>query len=314
MSTKSGVDTEAIGNIEGFLQQCLEDMEPDHSFKGPGRPRVLPAMALWAGLLVCVLRGFGSQLAVWRLISERGLWFFPRFPVTDQAVYKRLHSAGTKPLERLFEQISWVLAERLQGVVSEKLAPFAEEVVCIDESTLDAMSRRLPPLREIPQGDSRLLPGKLAGAFDVRRQQWRSVMIQPDPHQNEKVLARDLVSDLPAGTLVLADLGYFGFAWFDWLTERGCYWLSRLRAKTSYEVIHTFYRRDDVFDGIVWLGVHRADRTKHAVRLVTFRQGNTLRRYITNVREPHTFQLHPWPRSTLAGGTSKWRSHWSSST
>ena len=171
MSTRTADDTATIGSIEEFLQQCLEDMEPDHSLKGPGRPRVLPAMALWAGLLVCVLRGFGSQLAVWRLISERGLWFFPRFPVTDQAVYKRLHSAGTKPLERLFEQISGVLAQRLQGVVTEKLAPFAEGVVCIDESTLDAMSRRLPPLREIPQGDSRLLPGKLAGVFDVRGQQ-----------------------------------------------------------------------------------------------------------------------------------------------
>ena len=233
MSTRTGDDTATIGSIEEFLQQCLEDMEPDHRLKGPGRPRVLPAMALWAGLLVCVLRGFGSQLAVWRLISERGLWFFPRFPVTDQAVYKRLHSAGTKPLERLFEQISGVLAERLQGVVTEKLAPFAEGVVCIDESTLDAMSRRLPPLREIPQGDSRLLPGKLAGVFDVRSQQWRTVMFQPDPHQNEKVLARELVEDLPAGTLVVADLGYFGFAWFDWLTDRGCHWLSRLRAKTS---------------------------------------------------------------------------------
>ena len=291
MSTKTGDDTDTVGNIEEFLRQCLEDMEPDHRIKGPGRPRVLPAMALWAGLLVCVLRGFGSQLAVWRLISERQLWFFPRFPVTDQAVYKRLHGAGTKPLERLFEQISSVLAQRFQGMVSEKLAPFAEEVVCIDESTMDAMSRRLSPLREIPQGDRRLLAGKLAGVFDVRRQQWRTVMFQPDPHQNEKVLARDLVSGLPAGTLVLADLGYFGFAWFDWLTERGCHWLSRLRAKTSYKVIHTFYRRGDVFDGIVWLGVHRADRAKHAVRLVTFRQGNTLRRYITNVREPDTFPI-----------------------
>ena len=182
-------------------------MEPDHRIKGPGRPRVLPAMALWAGLLVCVLRGFGSQLAVWRLISERQLWFFPRFPITDQAVYKRLHSAGTKPLERLFEQISSVLAQRFQGMVSEKLAPFAEEVVCIDESTMDAMSRRLPPLREIPQGDRRLLAGKLAGVFDVRRQQWRTVMFQPDPHQNEKVLARDLVSGPASGNTGVGRLG-----------------------------------------------------------------------------------------------------------
>ena len=152
MSTKTGDDTDTIGNIEEFIRQCLEDMEPDRRRKGLGRPRILPAMALWGALLVCVLRGFGSQLAVWRLVSERGLWFFPRFPVTDQAVYKRLHTAGTKPLERLFEQVSSVLAERLQGVVSEKLAPFAKEVVCIDESTLDAMARRLPTLREIPQG------------------------------------------------------------------------------------------------------------------------------------------------------------------
>ena len=170
--------------------------------------------------MVCVLRGFGSQLAVWRLISERGLWFFPRFPVTDQAVYKRLHTAGTKPLEELFEQISNVLAQRLQGAVSEKLAPFAKEVVCIDESTLDAVSRRLPALRAIPDGDSRLLPGKLSGAFDMRRQQWRTVRFQPNPQQNEKVMARDLAAEMPAGTLLVADLGYFGFAWFDWLTDR----------------------------------------------------------------------------------------------
>ena len=247
MSIRSEDDTDTVGNIDKFLQQCLEGMESDHSRKGPGRPRVLPAMALWAGLLVCVLRGFESQLAVWRLISERGLWFFPRFPVTDQAVYKRLHTAGTKPLERLFEQISSVLAERLQGVVSERLAPFAKDVVCIDESTLDAMSRTLPTLRGVPKGDSRLLPGKLAGAFDVRRQQWRTVKFQPNPQQNEKVLARDLVAELSTGTLVVADLGYFGFAWFDWLTDRGYYWLSRLRAKTSYKVIHTFYHRGDVF-------------------------------------------------------------------
>ena len=291
MLTKAGDHTDSVGNIEGFIQQCLEDMEPDHGHEGPGRPRILPAMALWGALLVCVLRGFGSQLAVWRLVSERGLWFFPRFPVTDQAVYKRLHTAGTKPLERLLEQVTSVLSQRLPWAGSEELAPFAKEVVCIDESTLDAMARRLPSLKEVPKGDSRLLPGKLAGVFDVRRQQWRTVKFHANPHQNEKVLAREMVADLPAGTLVLADLGYFGFAWFDWLTDRGCYWLSRLRAKTSYKVVHTFYRRGDVFDGIVWLGAYRADRTKHAVRLVTFRQGRTMRHYITNVREPSTFPI-----------------------
>ncbi len=280
-----------IGSIEAFLRQCLAEMEPDPAQPGPGRPRVLPALALWAGLLVCVLRGFGTQLAIWRLLSDRGLWFFPRFAVTDQAVYKRLQTAGPAPLARLFGQISTVLAERVQGAVCARLAPFAAEVVSLDESTLDAVARRLPALRGVPAGDRRLLPGKLAGVFDIRRQQWRSVRLHPHPHQNAKVGARELVAGLPARTLVVADLGYFGFAWFDWLTERGYYWVSRLRAKTSYTVRHVFYQRGEVFDGLVWLGAHRADRARHAVRLVTFRQGGTLRRYITNVRAPHTFPL-----------------------
>ena len=289
---KSGEEPQdPIGSIEEFLRQCLAEMQPAPEYTGPGRPRVLPALALWAGLLVCVLRGFGTQLAIWRLLADRGLWFFPRFPVTDQAVYKRLQTAGTAPLERLFGQISTVLAERLRGAVAARLAPFAAEVVGIDESTLDAVARRLSALRGVPAGDSRLLPGKLAGVFDIRRQQWRSVRFHPHPHQNAQVGARALVAARPARTLVVADLGYFGFAWFDWLTERGYYWVSRLRAKTSYTVLHVFYQRGDVFDGLVWLGAHRADRARHAVRLVTFRQGGTRRRYITNVRAPHTFPM-----------------------
>ena len=106
MSTTTGGDANTVGNIEKFLQQRLEDMGPNPTVKGVCRPRILPAMALWAGLLVCVLRGFGSQLSIWRLISERQLWFFPRFEVTDQAVYKRLHTAGTKPLRSFMSSIS----------------------------------------------------------------------------------------------------------------------------------------------------------------------------------------------------------------
>ena len=42
-----------LGDIGGFLQMMAPDPDPE----GPGRPRVLPALALWADLLVCLLRG-----------------------------------------------------------------------------------------------------------------------------------------------------------------------------------------------------------------------------------------------------------------
>src|SRR5688572_25568603 len=90
-----------IGDIERFLQAALADLEPEAAAaarRGPGRPRVLPSLCLWGGLLVCVLRGFTSYLALWRLLSHGQLWWYPRFPVSDQAIYKRLATAGTAPL------------------------------------------------------------------------------------------------------------------------------------------------------------------------------------------------------------------------
>src|SRR5207249_1745964 len=113
---------------------------------GPGRPRILPALALWAGLLVCVLRGFTSQLDLWRLLTLHQLWFYPRFPVTDQAIYKRLEEGGTTALAALFAQTSQVLALRLAPYANLSLAPFATEVLALDHTKLDQIARRLPAL------------------------------------------------------------------------------------------------------------------------------------------------------------------------
>ena len=284
-----------LDEIEQFVRAVVEQLLPDPAEvarSGPGRPRVLPALALWAGLLVCVLRGHGSQQALWRLLSGVGLWDYPRFPVTDQAVRNRLAEGGTEALERLFGQLSAVLAERLAPYADATLAPFAAEVVALDASTLDQLARLLPALRGLAAGDARLLPGKLAGRFDLRRQQWQLLRHIADAHENDKVAARDLLAGLPPGSLVLADLGYFAFAWFDDLTDAGYHWVSRWRQRTSPEVIHTFYRAGETFDGVVWLGRYRADRARHAVRLVQFRHQGVLYRYLTSVLDPTVLPLH----------------------
>jgi hypothetical protein len=277
-----------LDRVETVVQQVLADLDPAPADRraGPGRPRVLPAFALWAGVLVCVLRGMASQRAIWRLLTSRGLWHYPRFPISDEAVYRRLGDADTGPLETVFAAVGHLLSTRLAPWAARGLAPFAAEVVALDETTLDQVARTLPALRDAPPGSGALLPGKLAALFDLRTQLFRRVEYLPDPRQNEKVAARGLLAGLARGALVLADLGYFGFRWFDDLTDRGYWWVSRLREKTSYEVLHVHYRRDDTLDAIIWLGKHRADRAKHAVRLVQFRHGAVLHRYLTNVLDP----------------------------
>jgi len=283
---------ETLNQIEEFLWATIEKLEPIQKDPvGRGRPRILPATCLWSSVIVCVLRGWNSQLAMWRLLTQKGLWDYPRFAISDQAIYNRLEKDGSQPFKRLFEQVSAVLKERLEPY-GQRLAEFASEVVALDNTTLDKVTRHLPLLRGVADGDRQLLPGRLAGVFDVRLQQWRHVIHVDDPNQNEKVTARTFLEHIQPGALILADMGYFGFSWFDDLTTRGYFWLSRLREKTSYSVLHTFYQQGETFDGLIWLGTYRADRARYAVRLVTFRVGATLYRYITNVLDPHQFSLH----------------------
>lgn len=281
-------------SIAGFLQDILEDWENQNrpsQRTGPGRPVTLPNFVLWISILLCVLQGFTSQLAIWRLIRWTGIGSHGAYAISDQAVYNRLSSGGQEAMQDLFHQITHALAERFAPYAQNQLAKFAAGVYAIDGSTLDKVGRYLPALRKIPDGDSQLLPGKMVGLFDIRSQQWCEMVHLPNPHQNDKVAARELADQLPRGSLLLADLGFFGFAWFDYLTFQGYWWISRWRDKTSFEVVHTFYEDATTFDGLIWLGKYRADKAAFTVRLVRFTVGQTQFQYLTNVLDPWILPL-----------------------
>lgn len=294
-------DPDAISaDIEAFLQPILADLLPaDSPTDGPGRPHILPSLLLWTAFIVGVLQHAESRRAIWRMIAIRGLWRYPHIDVSDQAVYDRLDAAGTLPLQNLFAQVSALLRIRLAPHADTTLAPFATTVVAIDETTLDPVSRILPALRKHTRGTTPLLPGKLSSVFDLRLQQWVHIQHQPNAAQNEKVAARDLLGFIEEGSLILADLGYFAFAWFDELTQAGFWWVSRVRKRTSWTVVHTYYQDASTFDGVIWLGAYRADRTQRAVRLVQFQVGTRSYEYITNVLDPRTLPLHEIARLYL---------------
>lgn len=273
--------------IEALLRDLIPRLSPAPSRRG--RPEILPGALLWTGMLVCLLRGQGHQQAVWRLLSQTGLWDFPRVPVSAEAVRIRLQRAGSATMQTLFTDVSAELATHQPE--DRTLAPFAHGVFAIDESTLDGVARTLPALRPLPPGDDGLLPGKLIAAFNVRTQQFATVRTTDVPRQNERVAARDLVVTLPTGSLILADLGYFGFRWFDDLTDAGYHFLSKLRARTSSEVVHVLSADDRLRDELVWLGAHRADRAKHLVRRIQVPVGTSVQTYITNVLDPATLPI-----------------------
>ena len=256
-----------------------------------GRPAILTMQHLCLGVLLCGLQGFESQLKLWRRICLEPLGPFLPVLVKDQAVYNRLARGGAEAMGAFFAQISTWVGEQVRGWDERSLAPWANQVLSLDESTLDAVARWLPELRKVLPGDPRLLAGRISGLFDVRRQQWVRVEVWQEAIANCKQCARLLVEELPAGSLLLFDRGYLSFAWFDELTERQLWWISRYANHASYQVRHILYQGDGVLDAIVWLGRYRADRAQYPVRLVQFYQQGHLHRYLTNVLDPTQLSL-----------------------
>jgi len=210
--------------------------------------------------------------------------------VGDQAIYNRLARAAGA-MKRLCEQISACMGEQLEALSDRRIAPWACQVLALDESTLDAVGRWLPELRTLRGGDRRLLAGRLCGLFDLRRQQWVRLELLEEAGANCKLFAHQMLAGLVAGTLLLFDRGYLSFEWFDEVTQQGLWWISRYANRVSMQIVHVCYQGDGVLDAIVYLGRYRADGAKYPVRLVQFYQNGKLHRYLTNVLDPQQLPL-----------------------
>lgn len=258
--------------------------------RGRGRPARLTALHLCLAIVLSGLEGFGSQLQLWRRLCLEPMGPFAPVWVVDQAVYNRLERAAGA-MHAFFEQVSSWMGEQVEGLQECGLAPWASQVLALDESTLDAVGRWLPELRRVLPGDPRLLAGRISALFDVRRQRWVRVELWQEAVANCKQQARLLLEGLQEGTLLLFDRGYLSFAWFDELTQRKLWWISRYANHASYQVRHVLYQGDGVLDAIVWLGKYRADRARYAVRLVQFYHHGRLHQYLTNVLDPTQLSL-----------------------
>lgn len=295
--------TVLLDEVERTLRDWLEPVlgEPVGP-QGPGRPPTVPASVLWAGLLVCVLRGFNAQRNLWQLICLHGFWRIPRVEISCQGICQRIAKSPVTALQKLFEEVTSLALVRFEQVCDVPYARFAKEIFALDHSDLDAVSRKTKILRGLKRGERALLPGQLATLFDVRRQMFRRVEFWNDVNRDEKSEVAHWLPHFPPDCLVLFDLGFFSFRWFDQLTDHGSWFISRLRAKTSIQEIRTLFDGPagpvHLRDRLVYLGAYRADRARHPVRLIEIMARVGVIRYITNVLDPkllpaaHVVQLY----------------------
>ncbi|GAC1407057.1 MAG: hypothetical protein NVSMB49_26850 [Ktedonobacteraceae bacterium] len=274
------------------LEPALTPFDPDRDApRRRGRPRDLCWSHLWLALVMCTLQGMHSYADLWRLLATRSVGRFAALFLCSPAIIRRLERGGLLPLYALNTRLGELLAQRLPLPSACTLAPFATHIVAFDETTLDVVHKHLPALRTLPKGDPGLLAGKVAALFDLRTQQWLRIQFRPDVLAHCSIAALSVLNELTEGTLLLFDLGYFAFVFFDALTDRKLWWVTRLRSNVTYQLAHTHYRHEGTLDALVWLGSKRSSQTGHMVRLVRSWDGTHLHSYLTNVLDPRLLPL-----------------------
>lgn len=253
------------------------------------RSRLLSLPVMVAVVLAMLWRQVPGVCALQRMLArERLLWSEPT-PVSQPALSERFLTFPAEVFERVLyavlEQITPRAAARTHPAPAHLQAVAQRFAHCygVDGTTLEALFRKLQALQEDPQAR---LAGHLVVACDLFQHLPQRLWWADDPQTNDKTVLPDLLAWLPPHSLVVFDLGFFAFPFFDALTRAGQAFVTRQRNKTSFRVERVLGAGPAVRDRLVHLGVHRSNPSQHTVRLVEVFVRGRWHAYLTNVLDP----------------------------
>jgi hypothetical protein len=151
-----------------------------------------------------------------------------------------------------------------------------------DGSTLEAVAKRLDSLPAPASG----LGGKMMMIVEAFSHRPVGAWYCADAHAHDQNWCDTLIERLPKGGLLIFDLGFFNFIWFDGFTVAQKYFVTRWRHKTAFKVMRVLSQGQRHRDEILELGQYRSHPCRYPVRRVSVLWGKTWHTYLTNVLDP----------------------------
>ena len=255
------------------------------------RDRLLTLPVMMAVVLSLVYRRIPGLSEVLRVLEQEGLLWVEPLKVSKQALSKRLGSLPAQLMAQVFEQV----IDRMRFSQTNLPVPKSWESVhqnfsalwIADGSTLEALRRKLKALQE----NTTTLGGKMMIVVEAFNHRPIAAWYSSDAKVNDKTFANQLLDRLPQQGLLIFDLGFFSFVWFDAFTQAEKFFVTRLRNKTTYQVTHCLSQGACYRDEIIELGQYRSNPCQYPLRLVSVLWGKTWYYYLTNVLDPE--QLSP---------------------
>ncbi len=252
------------------------------------RARILTLPVMVALVVSLVWRRLGSIAEVHRVVVQDGLLWVAPLQVSAQAIAKRLDTLPARALAEVLTEVS----AQLQAQPPPQLpqlehwaavrARFAR-IAMVDGSTLEAIRKKTQTLHAQP---GLVLAGRMMVMVEAftHRPLWQ--LYTEDAAANDKRFATAILTALPARGLLIFDLGFFSFLWFDDFTTQQKSFVTRLRHQTAYRTTQVLSQGPYYRDELIAVGLYRSNPCRHPLRLVSVLWQGQWYRYLTNVLDP----------------------------
>ena len=251
------------------------------------RQRLLTLPVMVAIVVSLVWRRIPAVAEVQKVLAREGLLWVAPLRVSPQAITKRLDVLPATLMGQLFAEV----CARLQSQVAPALpqprwAPVQAhfpQLAIVDGSTLEALRKKTQVLRERA---GLVLGGRMMVMVEAfsHRPLWQ--LYTEDAAANDKRFAPEILAALPEGGLLVFDLGFFSFLWFDDFTASGRFFVTRMREKTAYRTVRELSRSPHYRDELIQMGQYRSNPCRYPLRLVSVLWQGVWYRYLTNVLDP----------------------------
>jgi hypothetical protein len=251
------------------------------------RQRLLTLPVMVAIIVSLVWRRLPAVAEVQRVLAREGLLGVAPLQVSAQAILKRLDVLPVTLMGQLFVEVCARLqAQAPPAAPHPRWAPVREhfpQIAIVDGSTLEALRKKTQVLQE---RGGLVLGGKMmvmVAAFS-HRPLWQ--LYTEDAAANDKRFAAEILAALPVGGLLVFDLGFFSFLWFDDFTASHRFFVTRMREKTAYRTVRELSSSPYYRDEIIQVGQYRSNPCQYPLRMVSVWWQGVWYRYLTNVLDP----------------------------
>jgi hypothetical protein len=252
------------------------------------RARILTLPVMVALVVSLVWRRLGSIAEVQRVVVQDGLLWISPLQVSEQAIAKRLDTLPASALAAVFGEVSAQLQAQpppqLPGLErwTAVRARFSR-IAMVDGSTLEALRKKTQTLQAQP---GLVLAGRVMALVEAftHRPVWH--LYTEDAAANDKRFAAEILAAVPERGLLVFDLGFFSFLWFDDFTDQQKFFVTRFRQKTASRSTHVLSHGPYYRDELLEVGLHPSHPCRHSLRLVSVLWRGQWYRYLTNVLDP----------------------------